>query len=378
MNLTHLGDALDHWKGSLFACLEQGNALHNFAVDAMATDADPWRPSDLKLYARLLHVEPGRILPHKAMLEENRKAYFGEIAHDGDLFLDPDTGINTSCLSPARRYVKPEEVAHLLQSVSRRVVAVYQHGSRQTMCDRVDCCVAAVAKKAPVAWCSYESPNVSCCSFLPTRCVLDESPKRSRDLWANDWSDRVTGNGISERDPMMNERPNLLAMPAPKKIARSAAGLEAIRAKVDEEKRRGNTLALEIAKVIRETKFAELTTQLRAKPYYDELQRQKKESDQQLADLNAQLEQASQQPTPRGKQSKPRDETLARYQVVERCGLDASDEEIIKRFDENEVPPPRGHKTWAAAWNRTGYKGNVKTAISKARRWVREHDRARE
>jgi hypothetical protein len=34
MNLTFLGDALDHWKGSIFESLQKGGILPDFAVDA--------------------------------------------------------------------------------------------------------------------------------------------------------------------------------------------------------------------------------------------------------------------------------------------------------------------------------------------------------
>jgi len=45
MNLRYLGDALDHWKGSLFESLQQANILHDFAVDAMASDWTDRQPA---------------------------------------------------------------------------------------------------------------------------------------------------------------------------------------------------------------------------------------------------------------------------------------------------------------------------------------------
>ena len=95
MNLRFLGDALDHWKGSVFEGLQNSNILEDFPVDAMASDIDNWRPEDWSLYAKLLRVRESQIVEHKATLERNRKKYFDEIPISGDLFLDPDTGVRT-------------------------------------------------------------------------------------------------------------------------------------------------------------------------------------------------------------------------------------------------------------------------------------------
>lgn len=64
MNLAFLGDALDHWKGSLFESLQKGGILQNFAVDPMASDLAAWTPEDFSLFSTLLRidrsVQPGR------------------------------------------------------------------------------------------------------------------------------------------------------------------------------------------------------------------------------------------------------------------------------------------------------------------------------
>lgn len=39
LNLRFLGDALDHWKGSIFERLRDGGIVQNFAVDAAKADA---------------------------------------------------------------------------------------------------------------------------------------------------------------------------------------------------------------------------------------------------------------------------------------------------------------------------------------------------
>lgn len=64
MNLSYLGDALDHWKGSLFEFLQAHNLLNDFAVDPMASDLQSWRDADYALFADLLRVPRARILGH--------------------------------------------------------------------------------------------------------------------------------------------------------------------------------------------------------------------------------------------------------------------------------------------------------------------------
>src|SRR5579872_798805 len=106
MNLDYLGDALDHWKGSLFEYLRAKNLLRDFVVDPMATDRERWHEADFSLFARLLRIGPDQIIRHEASLLA-RAQYFAEIAPGGDIFLDPDTGIATSGSSEAAKYVRP-------------------------------------------------------------------------------------------------------------------------------------------------------------------------------------------------------------------------------------------------------------------------------
>ena len=161
MNLDYLGDAFDHWKGSLFEYLRAENLLRDFAVDPMATDRERWNEADFSLFARLLRIERHQIIPHEASLLA-RARYFAEIVHAGDVFLDPDTGIATSGSSQAAKYVRPRELATLLGSPRGRVVAVYQHVRAQKACVRVDRCLAAIGEEIDAAgWCSYESPTVA-------------------------------------------------------------------------------------------------------------------------------------------------------------------------------------------------------------------------
>jgi hypothetical protein len=129
MKLEFLGDAFDYWKGALFSRLQREGILVDFMVDPMLTDPENWRTSDFRLYADLLQITEDQILRHERKLQKERAQYFAEITHTGDLFLDPDTGID---LRHARhnnieRYVKVSEIHQLIRGNLPRVLCIYQH-----------------------------------------------------------------------------------------------------------------------------------------------------------------------------------------------------------------------------------------------------------
>ena len=86
----------------------------------MASDRALWTPHDYELFARLLRVTDAQILRHGRALA-GRTEYFAEIEHTGDLFVDPDTGIDTGGCSPADKYVTPQDLVDLLQRPHKRV-----------------------------------------------------------------------------------------------------------------------------------------------------------------------------------------------------------------------------------------------------------------
>jgi hypothetical protein len=154
MNLPYLGDAHDLWKGALVEYLQREGALRDLIIDRMATDPDEWTEADFGLYARLLRVERRQVIQDERTLA-SRKEYFAELVHDGDLFLDPDTGMGSGSL--IARYVKRKELAELLGPPRDRVIAVYQHVRGNTR-KRVDGCLRALGSDIDgVSWCSYES-----------------------------------------------------------------------------------------------------------------------------------------------------------------------------------------------------------------------------
>jgi hypothetical protein len=157
VNLRYLGDALDHWKGSLLEYLQEEGVLRELAIDPMITDLARWGDADFDLYARLLRIDRNRILQHTSA--------GSAVCPDTDLFLDPDTGIATG-LVRSPQHISVSEIVGLLDRHPARVLAVYQHVSRQVTSERVHACITAVAKQAKnLTWCSYESATVAMIFF---------------------------------------------------------------------------------------------------------------------------------------------------------------------------------------------------------------------
>jgi len=133
MQLRFLGDAFDYWKGSLFCRLQGEGILVDFVVDPMLTDPKNWQESDSRLYADLLQITKAQVLRHRRNLREERPQYFAEITHTGDLFLDPDTGIDLRRTrhSNIERYVKVSEIHQLVRGNLPRILCTYQHLPRK-------------------------------------------------------------------------------------------------------------------------------------------------------------------------------------------------------------------------------------------------------
>ena len=166
MNLRFLGDALDHWKGSIISHLLEANLLDHFAVDPMATDFEQWGEVDRLLYSRLLRVTPSQLVLHKHSLVRDRKSYFSEVAaHSGDLFLDPDTGICTN-RRPDVQHLKASELHSLLDQSQNRIILVYQHVRAKRTHDRMLEVFNWLRQTgAPFCSYSYESPSVAMLFF---------------------------------------------------------------------------------------------------------------------------------------------------------------------------------------------------------------------
>jgi len=166
MNLKYLGDALDHWKGSIISRLRERNLLHQLKVDQMATDFPQWGEIDHSIYADLLRIDRSMLVRHLQDLGRNRKAYFEEIlSHESDLFLDPDTGICTNS-RPGVVHLKASELHATLDQTPTRIVMVYQHVRAQKTRDRVLEVMDYLQQKGPGFHAySYESASVAMLFF---------------------------------------------------------------------------------------------------------------------------------------------------------------------------------------------------------------------
>ena len=128
MNTKYIGDAFDHWKGSMISLLAFDSLLRNVIVEPMITDQSPWNLDEKDTYRRLLRLQETDIVIHAdSTFIGDRNKYFDEIPKDGDVFLDPDTGIATG--KSSRQHVKISEIAELCDN-SDRIVMIYQHSAR--------------------------------------------------------------------------------------------------------------------------------------------------------------------------------------------------------------------------------------------------------
>jgi hypothetical protein len=194
MNQRFLGDALDHWKGSLFETLQKAELLRTFQVDPMATDAHRWKSKDWALLARLLRLEGSwRIVRHRRDLRKDRVRYFSEIPSDGDLFLDPDTGIMTGYVKRVEQcnYLHPRELLCLLQTNKRRIVVVFQAVRAQKTRARVEQVLKRLRRQnIPFCCVSYESATAAFLFF---------AHEKERVTAIRDWLQRFLGRHAGNR-----------------------------------------------------------------------------------------------------------------------------------------------------------------------------------
>jgi hypothetical protein len=166
MNLRYLGDALDHWKGSIFEALQEEGLLKSFQVDAMASDMEFWKTEDQELYAQLLRIRPTQLVQHRHDLRNDRIQYFSELSATGDIFLDPDTGIRTGAVSYPEHYLTPNELNEAMKQDEERLVIVYQHVRAQLTRQRVESVWTVLDQQQIAFSCtSYESGTAALLFF---------------------------------------------------------------------------------------------------------------------------------------------------------------------------------------------------------------------
>jgi hypothetical protein len=125
MKLAHLGDALDHWKGSVIGLI----GGKNVRVVPMFTDDNPWSEKQIEAYARILRLNPEVVLNKATPFSgKTRHDYFSDLGED-DLFLDPDTGIAPDDKAKTQ-HISFSEIAGLLPEANSRMLLIYQHASR--------------------------------------------------------------------------------------------------------------------------------------------------------------------------------------------------------------------------------------------------------
>ncbi len=138
MESTHLGDALDHWKGSIIQRLlvaKPKPLLKDITIVPMITDPALWKGNKRLVYSRLLIVkaESVSVLERgKEIFNDRRNEYFSKIPSSGDLFLDPDTGVSRWRSTSKHEYVALGEIEGLLEAdtTKNRVIMVYHHAGR--------------------------------------------------------------------------------------------------------------------------------------------------------------------------------------------------------------------------------------------------------
>jgi len=130
MDLKHLGDALDHWKGSLIELLGEKNlgVVRNLQLVPMLTDQKPWTQQNLETYAKLLRRETNNIFRKDEPFSHSKNAPDSYLRNLGenDLFFDRDTGIAPD-QNATIKHVKPSEVAWILGEAPTRMRMIYQH-----------------------------------------------------------------------------------------------------------------------------------------------------------------------------------------------------------------------------------------------------------
>jgi len=170
MKIDHLGDALDHWKGSIL--LQSSQWTKDLKAEPMITydpDKDHWNREEFMVYSRLLGLPLTHVLQHE-WKQSNRCEYFKETQRqvEGDIFVDPSTGIEPNNFD--RNHIRVEELLGLMKQDN--LVLLYQHrrqgGKLRQTIEQVVKQIHAVQK---VCGFTYEATSVA-------MLFLSRSPER--------------------------------------------------------------------------------------------------------------------------------------------------------------------------------------------------------
>ena len=180
MKLEYLGDAFDHWKGSVIRELSKGKGalLNKLWIAPMFTDEKDWKKNDVNKYAGLLNVSAKRIFLDTTF--KKRKIYFRELKRKrSDLFLDPDAGISFE--RSKKTHVNMAEISQLLDGNSKRVVMVYQH--HRGKYPDADEWLNEISSNSEIKAIAYKAGLVTMFFISNNRSRLVSIAKRLEDRW---------------------------------------------------------------------------------------------------------------------------------------------------------------------------------------------------
>jgi hypothetical protein len=137
MKLDYLGDSLDFFKGAVLSRLESEGLVRNLKIVPMFSDAAAWTPNRIGVYASLLGKAPQDVQPEgeHALFPDNLDFYRMRVkasCETGDLFIDPDTGIEPEALVDSK-HLRRSDLDALVLAEASRLVIVYQHNARREM-----------------------------------------------------------------------------------------------------------------------------------------------------------------------------------------------------------------------------------------------------
>ncbi len=193
MNTKFLGDAFDHWKGSLIDFLQRQELVHELVVEPMITDGIRWSEKDLETYRRLLRLGMQQPIYHEGLpFNGDRTHYFHDIP-DGDLFLDPDTGIATG--KSTRKHISILEIKKLLDSdpAHQRVLIVYQHSARGNFHSRLDAIGGKISENIfGIHLATYECGHVALFFVSHSRARIRQIGEKLREYLSGTASKRIS------------------------------------------------------------------------------------------------------------------------------------------------------------------------------------------
>ena len=187
MNSKHLGDAFDHWKGSIIQRLGTKGLLQDIAVIPMFTDG-PWNSEQISAYANLLSVNVGKIQQKNRIFmgnKDDREKYFEDISYSGDLFLDPDIGISLS--KNDREHIIIPDIGTVLSAQNDRVILIYQHKGRDNFPEKIEKIVHGVSNRIKnLNSATYDCGNVAMIFFSHDNGRIEKLTGYLKDMLSGD------------------------------------------------------------------------------------------------------------------------------------------------------------------------------------------------